>query len=139
MAKTELEDKKAKPQGYVLTDKGKKAAGKADKWPNSLGDVVLQTMANSPGKPLTKASLSDDFWRTASDILAKLEEEGLVEKVDVASKTKVVMGDAFKPTKVDFPGTRKQTVPKLTRDVYSDRPGTRLARRRVKGWHKVKH
>lgn len=139
MTKTELLDKKAKPQGYVLTDKGKKAAGKAEKWVNSLDDVVLRTMADSPGKPLTRASLSDDFWRKASEILAKLEEEGLVEKVDVDGKAKVVMGDAFKPTKVDFPGTRKQTVPKLTRDVYSDRPGTRLARRRVKGWRKVKH
>jgi len=132
----------AKPQGYVLTEKGLKAARKTGKWINSMDDILLRVMMKSPDAPLTKGTLSDDLWQRASMVLVKLEEEGLVEETEVdvnVSKPQVAIGDAGKPSKLKLEVQAKPGLQKLTKDVYSDRKGERLTRKRRKGWKKVKY
>jgi hypothetical protein len=142
----EREDKAAEaeamPQGYVLTKKGEQAARKTGKWVGSLDDVILRIMAKSPNVPLTKGTLSDDLWQRASEILAQLEDEGLVEAAEAEAKpgkAKVVVEDTGKPSKLKLDSRPKPKAFGLTKVVYSDKKGERLARKKRRGWKPVKY
>lgn len=147
MSKTKIAEQEAKRDGYVLTEKGERAARKVGKWSNSLADVMLQTMlTKSPTVRLTKGTLADDLWEECSQVLAKMEKEGLVEKVELEEdRPKVVIEGSTGLSnlgKSGFPGRPGLGLPKaekLSRNVYSDRPGARLARKHHKGWKKVRY
>lgn len=142
MNKAKVAEQEARAEAYVLTKKGEKAARKAGNWVNSMDDILLRVMAKSPDEPLTKGSLSDDLWQRASEVLAELEEEGLVEKAEAnvePGKPEVVIEEAVKTEKLELEGRAKPKAQKLTKDVYTDRKGERLARKKRKGWNKVKY
>jgi hypothetical protein len=132
----------AKAEGYVLTRKGEKAARKAGNFVKSMDDILLRVMMKFPDEPLTKGSLSDDLWQTASKVLVKLEEEGLVEEAEAGievSKPRVVIEDAARPEKLRLEGQAKPKLQKPTKNVYTDRKGERLQRKKHKGWKPVKY
>lgn len=142
MSKAKLLKQETKPEGYVLTDKGLQAAPGRGKFPGSMSDVLLQVMAKSPGAPLTKGSLSEDLWQKASEVLARLETEGLVKKAgsDIElNKPKVVLGAAARAAKLQLQGLPGPKVQRLTKRVYSDRRGERLARKKRRGWTPVNY
>lgn len=140
MNKVKLTEREAKPEGYVLTKKGLQAAAGRGKWPNSLDDVILRLMVKSPDAPLTKGSLSEDLWQKASEVLARLEGEGLVQKADSnfeVAKPKAVIQEAARVGDMRLPAERKERVQKLTKNVYGDKGRERLARKKHRGWKKV--
>lgn len=143
MSKTELIEQETKPQGYMLTKKGLQAARRQGEWLGSLDDVILRTMAKSPDAPLTKGSLSEDWWQKASEILARLEAEGLVQKADSTlelGKPKVVIEDAARTATLKL--NRAKAKPEsfgLKKVVYSDKKGERLATKKHRGWKPVKY
>lgn len=141
MNKAKLAKQEAKQEGYVLTEKGLQAAAGPGKWPNSMDDVILRVMLKSPDAPLTKGSLSDDLWQKASEVLTRLEGDGLVKKAAASGielgKPKAVLAGDIKISTLKLPGKSKPKAFGLTKVVYSDRRGERLARKKHKGWKPV--
>jgi hypothetical protein len=142
MNKAKLLEQKAKPEGYMLTKEGLAAAPAPGKFPGSMGDVVLQLMAKSPDAPLTKGSLSENFWQKAELVLAELETKGLVKKADSGielGKPRVVIENAARTSTLRLPGASKPQAFGLTKVVYGDKKGERLARKKHRGWKPVKY
>ena len=133
-------EQEAKPEGYVLTEKGEKAARRTEKFIGSMDDILLRVMMDSPNEPLTKDSLSEGLWQRASKVLVKLEEGGLIEEVrGEVSKPRVVIKDAAKPEKIRLEGLPKTKLQRPTKNVYTDRKGERLQRKKHRGWKPVKY
>lgn len=149
MRKVKELEQEAKPDGYVLTDKGLQAARRQGKWPSSLRDIILQRMVRSPDAPLTKGALSEDFWQEASNILAHLEADGLVRQADsniqpgkpkaVPGKSNAMLGNPVKLSGLKLKGESKPKAFGLTKVVYSDKKGERLARKKHRGWKRVRY